>query len=298
MSAMRPSRPLARELAVLVLASAMPAAAVAAALAASAYDPDWQNALMLVMSAVALAAGAYCSCLIARGLRLALEDIAADARMLGEGRPLAAAAPRLDELAAIAAALAAAAPRFRAPAPPPPQFNFAEGAAGWSRTVASLYQAGARGSAVRAAAEPALAWCDPVAVLTRLAQTHAARAASAGIALDFEAAATLRAVRGTARDLEAALGELIDAALEVTSRGGRIVLAAREVAAGTLKLVLGVEGRAAGAGGMIELTSGANLARCLARARELVEAAGGTLVPGAGAVTIYLVSVLAGQKAA
>lgn len=295
MSAIRPSHPLAHDLVVLVLASAVPAAAVAAALAASAYDPACPNALMLVLSAVALAAGVYCSCLIARGLRLGLEDIAADARMLERGRPLARLEPRLRELAAIAEALAGAAPHLRPAAPP--RLDFAEGAAGWSRTVASLYR-GERASAGRLDAAPALAWCDPGAVLTRLRKTYAARAEAAGIALEVQVAPILPAVRGTAQDVQMALGGLIEAALEVTSRGGRVVLAARDATAGTLKLVMSVAGHLTSASGMIELSSGVVLAQSLARAQHLVGAAGGTIVPGAGMVTICLATALPGHKAA
>jgi hypothetical protein len=305
---MRPiSRPLARELLLLVLATAAPAATLAAACAASVFDPSWSNALLLVLSATALAAGIYLSCLIARGLRKSLEDLAADARMLARGTPMARLEMKLGELVEIADALVAAQARMRAPASAsvsarlPAPGDLAQGAQSWSRAVAARY----RGGDVRPVAETVAAWCDLDGVMTRLARGFGTAAVAAGVALEFDVAPGLCAVRGATEDVERALSGLLDCALTVTSRGGAVSIAAREVAAGTVKIMLacrtptapGAQGISA-AGNMIELTCGAALAASLARARVLIEAAGGSIDSGADTVTILLVSTLSGRKAA
>jgi signal transduction histidine kinase len=297
----RMSRPLVRELLLLLLASAAPAAACAAALAASLYDPDWPNGLLLVMSATALAAGIYVSCMIAQGFANALEDLAADARMLGRGVPLARLETKVRELADIADALAAASARLRPMAPP--RLDLAQGAQSWSRAVEARYRTNA--SLAPRAPERPDGWCDPGEVLTRLAQGFASGAAAAGVTLDFDVAPSLRDVRGSAQDLETALFGLLDATLAVTSRGGRIMLSAHEAAPGTVKITLraarpatagarGIES----AGDMVELNCGVVLAASLARARARVEDVGGALVADAGTVTMLLVSSLAGKRAA
>ena len=292
----RTSRPLARELLFLVLASAVPSASVAAALAASAYDLGWRNALTLLMGGTALAVGIYVSCLIARDLRKALEDLAADARMLSRATPIARLEPAVRELADIAEALEAASARLR-PAQPP-RLDLAHGAQSWSRAVEELHRS--------AAAEPreaadAAAWCEPTALVANLAAKFSERARAAGIALEVEAASALGAVRGSARDIEAALADLLDAALTVTSRDGRLSLLAKSTPVGGARIVLEASrepGGIAGAGLMVELSCGATLAASLARARQLVEASGGVLVPGAGTVTIMLAPAAAVRRAA
>ncbi len=297
------SRPLARELSLMVLASAAPAAACAAALAASVYDPAWQNALLLVMSATALAAGVSIAWLIARGLANALEDIAADARMLARGAPLARLETKIGEFAAIADALEAAAARLR-PAEPV-RVDLAEGQESWSRAVAVRYLKSAPAPMPSHAAAIADEGCDPGELLKRLAHGFAPGAAAAGIALDFDVAPGLPTVRGAAQDLESALFGLLDAALTVTARGGRISLSARAAAEGAVRIVLaaacpapadarGIEN----AGGRVELSCGAALAASLARARALVAASGGELTPGAGMITILLAPAAQVRRAA
>ncbi|HUK60817.1 MAG TPA: hypothetical protein VLV50_16415 [Stellaceae bacterium] len=294
------SRPLARELLLLVLASAVPAAAVAAAMAASLYEPAWQNGLMLVLGATALAAGIYVSCLIARGLANALADLAADARMLARGVPLARLELQVREFSAIADALAAAAARHRPQEPL--RLDLGEGAQKWSHAVAARYRGG---DMETQAAAPAPELSTPAAVLTRLARGFAPGAAAAGVALDFDVAPGLPSVRGSEHDLEAALFGLVDAALAVTARGGRLALSARALADGAVKIALGMtsptsEGAPslADAGGMIELSCGVALAASLARARALLAAAGGELAPGRGTITLLLAPAASLARAA
>jgi hypothetical protein len=285
-------RPLRRHLLWLVLASAVPAAWAAAALAATVARPSAASALALLTGAVALAAGAYASLLLARGLRNSLDDLAADARMLNSGSPLARLGTNVRELAAIAEALAAASVPVEAPLAP--RFDLASGAARWSRAVEDLYR-GAGGSAPSVSA--AAPWCEPAAVLASLARDFAPRARVVGVVLDIDVASGLGAARGSARDLAAALAELLEAALLVTVRGAAVSLRASAAPMGGVKLVLG-NGGGTGIGGMVELRSGAQLAASLSRARVLIEAAGGTLVSGAGTVTILLASPAAAPLAA
>jgi hypothetical protein len=288
----QPPRPLHRHLLWLVLASAVPAAWVAAALAASVAEPGATSAFMLLMGAIALVAGAYLSVALARDLRNSLDDLAADVRTLKSGVPLARLGTGVREVAAIAEALrAASAP---APAPLAPRLDLASGAARWSRAVEDLY----RGAGGPVPAVPAaLAWCEPAAVLVRLAQEFAPRARAVGVALDIDAAPGVGAVRGNAHDLAAALAELLEAALLVTVRGAAVSLRANTTPMGGVTLVLG-NGAGTVVGGMVELRSGAQLAASLSRARVLIEAAGGTLAPGAGTVTIFLASAAAAPLAA
>ena len=111
---MRPTtRPLARQLWWLVLASLVPAAWVAAAFAASVYEPTGANALVLVMGVMALIAGAAASILMARGLSRALDDLAAEAELLSRERPLSRLQPAVREFARIADGLAAAGVRLQ-----------------------------------------------------------------------------------------------------------------------------------------------------------------------------------------
>jgi hypothetical protein len=111
---MRPTlRPLARHIAWIVLACAVPASGVAAALAASFSTPSGANALLLTVGMIALLAGVSASILMARALCCALDDLAADADIMSRERPLARHHPALREVAAIADGLAAAATRLQ-----------------------------------------------------------------------------------------------------------------------------------------------------------------------------------------
>jgi hypothetical protein len=107
------TRPLAYHLSWLVVASLLPTAWLAAALAASAFDPAWPSALALVTGVMALGAGGYVSLLIARALRRTLDDLAAEATMLSRGHAVVRIEPTVREFAAIADALMAAAARVR-----------------------------------------------------------------------------------------------------------------------------------------------------------------------------------------
>lgn len=106
-------RPIANDLSWIVLPSAVPAAWVAAALAASCYEPSETNALLLLTGVMALLAGVSISILMTRELRHALDDLAAEADMLSHERPLALLKPTVREFAAIADGLAAAATRMQ-----------------------------------------------------------------------------------------------------------------------------------------------------------------------------------------
>jgi PAS domain-containing protein len=101
--------PFAQHIAALVLASAVPSAAVAAALATYLYHPGWQSALALSMSVILLMFGAGVSFVLARDLDRMLDDLATDAQLMARDLPLTRLQPVVREAAAIADALADAA---------------------------------------------------------------------------------------------------------------------------------------------------------------------------------------------
>ncbi|HXQ52910.1 MAG TPA: hypothetical protein VN802_17600 [Stellaceae bacterium] len=143
------TRPLAYHLSWLVIASLVPAAWVAAALAASLFDPAWPSALALMTGVMALAVGAFVSVLIATSLRRTLVDLASEASMLRSGRALVRLEPAVREFAAIADALAAIAARAR---------DSADGRA----------EAADRGTFHWDLATGAMAWTDDVGTLLEL----------------------------------------------------------------------------------------------------------------------------------
>ena len=264
-------RPLANDLSWIVLASAVPAAWVAAALAASCYAPGEASALLLLTGGMALLAGVSVSILLARELRHALADLAAEAERAGRGQPLARLKPAVREFAAIADGLAAAAMR-----PQPAQTGRAP-----AGDVNTLLQA--------------------------LAATMRERAREAGI--DFGAA--IMPDLGPPREpaqIASALAILGESVLTVIPRGGRVLLRANADANHRLTIAFGCH-RPAGSDGMatagdrVELDGRTLAAKRMEETRALVASAGGTLAvertaQGGEAVTIAFPGPSAARQAA
>jgi signal transduction histidine kinase len=249
---MQRSRPIATDLSWLVLASLVPAAWVAAALAAASYAPSSQHALMLVAGVIALMVGASISILIASDLRRALNDIAADTKLLSRSLPMARLTPAVREFAAIADGLAA--------------------------IVQRVAQTSADEDKAAAPAQRKI--FNATAILNAVATEAGLLAAAAGIAFAYHAPAGVRLACGDGAALEGALTRIVENALTVTPRGGRITLEAHPDASGGLSITLARTLANAPTGieiarPLVELNCGATGARRIEEARGLVVAAGG-----------------------
>jgi PAS domain-containing protein len=243
------ARPLSFHLWALVLASLVPAAAVAAALAASAYEPAWPNALALVMSVMALGAGIFVSVLIARSLRRGLADIAVEAGMLRNGLPLAQIHSAVRELDAIAQSLAAVGTRLANPparreavAPAPDRaasasagewrWDLATGAMDWSDRASLLFGLPAGAAPSRARLLGLTHVSDRAAVVAWLASLARGEDADA---LDFRLCrgdGATRRIRATAAAERDATGRLVGIAGAFADRGASVDVIAQCPAAG------------------------------------------------------------------
>jgi len=281
-------RPLAFHLVCLVLATVVPAAWVAAALAMSLYVPDWRSATVLVVGIVALVAGAGVSMLLAKELRRAIADLAIEMSMLGRDRKPARLNLAVEELQALSDALVAAGARVRPPAtpvePPPERPAWRIAPATWGEAI------------------------DVAALLTSVVTQTRGHARVAGLDLAADLAPGLSTVDAVAVELEEALLRLVINAITYTPRGRAITLAAAGVPGG-VRIAIGEAHAAADAMGMrlagayVELNLGAAAARNMRFVRQLVERSGGTLahahIPGGGEVaTITLPASSAARSAA
>jgi hypothetical protein len=139
-------RPLSNDLSWIVLASAGPAAWVAAAAAAYVNAPGETSALLLLTGLMALIAGSAVSILMARDLKRALEDLAAQSRLASREQPLNRLQPALRELAAISDGLAATSARLAASRTRPYaaaadwRWDLATGAMDWSAAATLLFR--------------------------------------------------------------------------------------------------------------------------------------------------------------
>jgi len=104
-------RPLGAHLPWLVLAGLVPACWIVASVTMRLYERDWMSATLLVVTAGALVAGILVSGALAREVRRALGDLAAEAGMVRGGRAVARLERAIGELQAAADALHDAAAR-------------------------------------------------------------------------------------------------------------------------------------------------------------------------------------------